>query len=74
MNQGIPQWQKVKSWYQIRIVLNGRWDTGCFKNPQELRVAQIFLRLKVTYIFVIQKSNHPYFHILHHFIDDLKHM
>ena len=24
----------VKCWYQIRVVLKGRWDISWFKNPQ----------------------------------------
>ena len=51
----------VKSW----------WDISWFKNPQGvvplLNQTNLFLRLRVIYIFVTQKSGHPYLHILHHF-------
>ena len=34
VNRGVPQWQRVEYWYQIRIVLKGRWDISWFKHPQ----------------------------------------
>ena len=68
---GIPQWQYVECWYSIRIVLKGGWDTSWFKNPQGvvplLNQPNLFLILRVIYVFVIQKSNDPYLHIFHHF-------
>ena len=73
VNQGIPQWQKVECWYPIRIVLKGRWDISWFKNPQGVvplpNQPNIFLILRVIYVLVMQKSNHLYLHILHHFYD-----
>ena len=55
----------------ILKVLRGRWDISWFKNPQGVvplpNQPNLFLILRVTYVFVTQKSNHPYLHILYHF-------
>ena len=70
-NRGIPQWQKVECWYPIRVVLKGRWDSSWFKNPHGVvplpNQPNLFLILRIIYVFVIQKSNHSYLYILHHF-------
>ena len=46
-------------------------DIGWFKNPQGVvplpNQPNLFLILRVIYVFVIQKSNHAYIHIFHHF-------
>ena len=61
----------VAEGYPIRIMLKGRWDINWFKNPQGLvpqaNQPNLFLALKIIYVFVIEKSNHVYLHILHHF-------
>ena len=57
--------------YPIRIMLKGRWDINWFKNPQglvpQVNQPNLFLALKIIYVFVIEKSNHVYLRILHHF-------
>ena len=54
VNQGIPQWQKVKCWYPIRVMLKGRWDIGWFENPQRVvplpNQPNLFLILRVIYV------------------------
>ena len=63
VNRGIPQWQKVEYSYSIRIVFEGRWDISRFQNPQGvvplLNQPKLFLKLRVIYVFVVQKSKHP---------------
>ena len=70
-NWGIPQWQKMECWYPIRVVLKDRWDIIWFKNPQGVvplyYTPNLFLILRVIYVFLIQKSNQSYLYILHHF-------
>ena len=70
-----PQWQQMECWYSTRIVLKVRWDFSWFKNPQRVmplpNQPNLFLILRVIYVFAIQKSNHPYLHISIIFIDDL---
>ena len=55
--------QKVECWYPIRIVLEGRWDISWFINLQGVvplpNQPNLFLILRVIYVFVIQKSKHP---------------
>ena len=50
---------------------NSGWDISWFKNPRGLvplpNQPNLFLILTVIYDFVIQKSNHEFLHILHHF-------
>ena len=54
-----------------KIVIKVRWDISWFKNPQGVvhlpNQPSLFLTLRVIYVFVIQKSNHPYLNSLHHF-------
>ena len=53
------------------LVGGGRWGIIWFKNSQGVvplpNQPNLFLILKVVFVFVMQKSNHPYLHILHHF-------
>ena len=69
------QWQEVEYWFRIRIMLKCRWDFSGFKNHQGMvplsNQTNLFLILRVIYVFIIHTSNHSFLHILPLCVDTL---